>query len=414
MATILNIETSTDVCSVCLSHDGEMKFHDADYKGRNHATVLGGFVKNALDYAKMCEMKLDAVAVSIGPGSYTGLRIGLSEAKGLCFGLDIPLIGVNTLKLLSVAVMFSKNIGPDDYFVPMIDARRMEVFTAVYDLALNEVMPNQAMILDENSFADLLESRKLHFMGNGADKASDLIKSQNAEFTLGIRPNAKLHQEVPHHNAKEKRSWLSTNEIIMLEYNTQKEKLVLPEYGRNVQQMVDYCLTIENRDERNRCASAIVAIMSNLFAAQAGVDDFNKMLWNQLAIMSDFRLDIDYPCEVIKPENLHSKPEKIPYKLTPIRFRHYGKIVENLIDIAQDMPEGEERTQLALLIANQMKKLMVQSNIDGVDDEKIFKDLALYSRGKIVLNPEEHKLRDFKDMVPDKPASNNKKSKKRK
>lgn len=190
MATILNIETSTDVCSVCLSHDGEMKFHDADYKGRNHATVLGGFVKNALDYAKMCEMKLDAVAVSIGPGSYMGLRIGLSEAKGLCFGLDIPLIGVNTLKLLSVAVMFSKNIGPDDYFVPMIDARRMEVFTAVYDLALNEVMPNQAMILDENSFADLLESRKLHFMGNGADKASDLIKSQNAEFTLGIRPNA--------------------------------------------------------------------------------------------------------------------------------------------------------------------------------------------------------------------------------
>lgn len=190
MATILNIETSTDVCSVCLSHDGEMKFHDADYKGRNHATVLGGFVKNALDYAKMCEMKLDAVAVSIGPGSYTGLRIGLSEAKGQCFGLDIPLIGVNTLKLLSVAVMFSKNIGPDDYFVPMIDARRMEVFTAVYDLALNEVMPNQAMILDENSFADLLESRKLHFMGNGADKASDLIKSQNAEFTLGIRPNA--------------------------------------------------------------------------------------------------------------------------------------------------------------------------------------------------------------------------------
>lgn len=159
----------------------------------------------------------------------------------------------------------------------------------------------------------------------------------------------------------------------MLEYNTQKEKLVLPEYGRNVQQMVDYCLTIENRDERNRCASAIVAIMSNLFAAQAGVDDFNKMLWNQLAIMSDFRLDIDYPCEVIKPENLHSKPEKIPYKLTPIRFRHYGKIVENLIDIAQDMPEGEERTQLALLIANQMKKLMVQSNIDGVDDERYSK-----------------------------------------
>lgn len=200
----------------------------------------------------------------------------------------------------------------------------------------------------------------------------------------------------------------------MLEYNTQKEKLVLPEYGRNVQQMVDYCVTIADRDERNRCAEAIVAIMSNLFASQAEVDDFNKMLWNQLAIMSDFKLDIDYPCEVIKPENLHSKPEKIPYKLTPIRFRHYGKIIENLVDIAQDMPEGEERTQLALLIAGQMKKLMVQSNIDGVDDEKIFKDLALYSRGKIALNPEEYKLRDFKEMAPEKPASSGKKSKKRK
>lgn len=200
----------------------------------------------------------------------------------------------------------------------------------------------------------------------------------------------------------------------MLEYNTQKEKLVLPEYGRNVQQMVDYCVTIADRDERNRCAGAIVAIMSNLFASQAEVDDFNKMLWNQLAIMSDFKLDIDYPCEVIKPENLHSKPEKIPYKLAPIRFRHYGKIIENLVDIAQDMPEGEERTQLALLIAGQMKKLMVQSNIDGVDDEKIFKDLALYSRGKITLNPEEYKLRDFKEMAPEKPASSGKKSKKRK
>lgn len=200
----------------------------------------------------------------------------------------------------------------------------------------------------------------------------------------------------------------------MLEYNTKKEKLVLPEYGRNVQQMVDYCMTIEDRQERNRCATAIIAIMSNLFSSQADVDDFNKMLWNQLAIMSDFKLDIDYPCEVIKPENLHSKPEKVPYKLTPIRFRHYGKMIEKLVGVAADMPEGEERLELSLLIAKQMKKLMLQSNLDGVDDEKIFKDLAMYSHGKIILSAEEHKLGDFKDIIADKPAATGKKSKKRK
>lgn len=200
----------------------------------------------------------------------------------------------------------------------------------------------------------------------------------------------------------------------MLEYNTKKEKLVLPEYGRNVQQMVDYCMTIADREERNRCATAIIAIMSNLFSSQADVDDFNKMLWNQLAIMSDFKLDIDYPCEVIKPENLHSKPEKVPYKLTPIRFRHYGKVIENLVEIAAGMPEGEERLQLALLIAKQMKKLMLQSNLDGVDDEKIFKDLAMYSHGRIVLSAEEHKLGDFKDIISDsKPAQTGKKKKRK-
>ena len=190
MASILNIETATDVCSVCLSQDGEMKFHNADYKGKNHASVLNGYVKDALDYAKQCEIKLDAVAVSIGPGSYTGLRIGLSEAKGLCFGLDVPLIGVNTLKILSVAVMFSKNVASDELFVPMIDARRMEVYTGVYDLALNEVMPPQPMVIDSSSFSDLLANHKLLFMGNGADKLNGIIKNPNAEFIYGVQLNA--------------------------------------------------------------------------------------------------------------------------------------------------------------------------------------------------------------------------------
>ncbi len=197
----------------------------------------------------------------------------------------------------------------------------------------------------------------------------------------------------------------------MLEYNTQREKLVLPEYGRNVQQMVDYCMTIADREERTRCAYAIVDIMSNLFSNQKDVDDFNKMLWNQLAIMSDFKLDIDYPCEVIKPENLHSKPEAVPYRLTPIRFRHYGKILEKLIGIASDMPEGEEREQLVMMLAAHMKKLMLAVNKDGVDDEKIFKDLAFYSNGKINLDANVCHLPDFKDLTQ---TNNGNKKKKRK
>ncbi len=198
----------------------------------------------------------------------------------------------------------------------------------------------------------------------------------------------------------------------MLEYNTQKEKLVLPEYGRNVQQMVDYCMTLQDRNERNACAAAIVGIMSNLFSSQRDVEDFNKMLWNQLAIMSDFKLDIDYPCEVIKPENLHSKPDRVPYDFTPIRFKHYGKILEQLIGIAADMPEGEEREQLVLLIAHHMKKMMLAVNKDGVDDDKIFKDLAFYSKGKIVLSTETCQLREFKEPPVQQPTQ--KKSKKKK
>lgn len=198
----------------------------------------------------------------------------------------------------------------------------------------------------------------------------------------------------------------------MLEYNTKREKLVLPEFGRNVQQMVDHCMTIEDRAERNRCAEAIVGIMSNLFSNQRDVDDFNKMLWNQLAIMSDFKLDIDYPCEVIRPENLHSKPEKVPYKLSPIRFRHYGKILEKLIKIAAEIPEGEEREQLSLLIAHHMKKQLLVSNKDGVDDAKVFSDLAYYTKGAISLDPEIYHLNEFKELVQSQPQV--KKNKKRK
>lgn len=192
MAIILNIETSTDVCSVALCYDGMVLKHLENYDGRNHATLLSGFIKECLDYLKDKNMKLEAVAVSMGPGSYTGLRIGLSEAKGLAYSLDIPLIGISTLKLLSVAVMFSGIDLPEDVvFVPMIDARRMEVYTAAYDMALEALMDPQPLILDENSYAAIISSgRPIYFFGNGSEKSIPLLQHPNCKFVANVKPVA--------------------------------------------------------------------------------------------------------------------------------------------------------------------------------------------------------------------------------
>ena len=192
MATILNIETSTSVCSVALTSEGAILQHAEDFQGRNHAVVLSGFIKEALDHLRRHEMALDAVAVSIGPGSYTGLRIGLSEAKGLAYALGIPLIGVPTLELMSVGVMFSRDDLPEGcLFAPMIDARRMEVYTAVYDLALQPLMEPSPMVLDADSYGRFLDSAPLAFFGDGSDKARDLLGSHpGAVFIPDVNPLA--------------------------------------------------------------------------------------------------------------------------------------------------------------------------------------------------------------------------------
>lgn len=192
MAVILNIETSTNVCSVALTAEGLVLKHHEDFKGQNHAALLSGFIKSCLDHLADHEMKLDAVAVSLGPGSYTGLRIGLSEAKGLAYALDIPLIGVDTLQLMAVSVMFNHDISPDSLFAPMIDARRMEVYTAVYNLALTPLLSPTPLILDENSYSQYLsENREILFFGNGSDKAHELLgKHPNAHFIADINPLA--------------------------------------------------------------------------------------------------------------------------------------------------------------------------------------------------------------------------------
>ena len=161
MATILNIETSTSVCSVALSAEGMILTHLENFDGRNHATLLSGYIKHCLDHLRAHDdMRLDAIAVSIGPGSYTGLRIGLSEAKGLAYALGVPLIGIDTLQLLATAAMFSPDaeITDSTLFAPMIDARRMEVYTAVYDLSLTPLMTPQPLILDSGSYSGFLDN----------------------------------------------------------------------------------------------------------------------------------------------------------------------------------------------------------------------------------------------------------------
>lgn len=192
MAVILNIDTTTAVCSAALTAEGMILCHAEDFTGRNHAALLSGFIKKCLDFAKERELTLDAVAVSMGPGSYTGLRIGLSEAKGLAYALDIPLIGVKTLELLATRVMFSTDdVDPDSILVPMIDARRMEVFTAAYDFGLNELYEPGPMIIDENSYSDLIATgRPVLLFGDGASKAAEVLKASNVVYVPDVVPLA--------------------------------------------------------------------------------------------------------------------------------------------------------------------------------------------------------------------------------
>lgn len=191
MANILNIETSTDTCSVALTGDCSVLASYEERGTRRHAELLGGYVERALEAARQQERQIEGVAVSIGPGSYTGLRIGLSMAKGLAYSLRVPLIGVSTLELLATSVMFAHHgIDLDSRFAPMIDARRMEVYTAAYDMWLKPLMEPQPLILTTESYADLLDRGPLLFMGNGVDKAREVITHPNARFVEGIVPLA--------------------------------------------------------------------------------------------------------------------------------------------------------------------------------------------------------------------------------
>lgn len=170
-----------------------------------------------------------------------------------------------------------------------------------------------------------------------------------------------------------------------MRYNTQQKRMPLPEYGRSIQNMVDYALTIQDRAERQRCANTIINIMGSMYPHLRDVPDFKHKLWDHLAIMSGFELDIDYPYEIIRKDNLVTRPEQIPYPHARIRYRHYGRTLEVLIRKATEFPEGNEKQNLVALICNHMKKDYMAWNKDTVDDRKIAEDLHELSGGKLQL-----------------------------
>ncbi len=194
MALILNIETSTEVCSITISKNGELLYKRETLEGLSHSELLTVFIEELLAENNLKLNQLNAVAVSKGPGSYTGLRIGVSVAKGLCYGLEIPLIAVNSLETMGTYAAF--NSSENMLFCPMIDARRMEVYTALYNSKGEEIKPVSAEIIEEDFLSEYLNDNKILFFGNGAEKCKTQITNSNAIFNGPQKTSAQFMQKL--------------------------------------------------------------------------------------------------------------------------------------------------------------------------------------------------------------------------
>jgi len=193
MALILAIETATKNCSLALCENGitieSIDFNDGNF---SHAEKLHVFIEEILSKSDREFKDLNAIAVSKGPGSYTGLRIGVSACKGLCFGLNVPLIAIETLEILARTYLEENEIDEQDLLIPMIDARRMEVYTAVFDSQFNKIKETEALILQNNSFDEFISKSSCHFIGDGAEKSEFLFNRENTSFTPTIYPSVKV------------------------------------------------------------------------------------------------------------------------------------------------------------------------------------------------------------------------------
>jgi len=204
-SVILNIETSTNVCSVALSEGAACLFKKSHTGGMNHAALLSVYIDEALQILKLQSKKPDAVAVSSGPGSYTGLRIGVSTAKGLCYGYDIPLLAVNTLEIMFVSALKLVENKENTLFCPMIDARRMEAYTAFFNPDGTLYREIRADIISEISYNEVLENNTVYFFGNGSDKCKPVLTHKNAHFIGEIVPLAENMIELAVRNFSENR-----------------------------------------------------------------------------------------------------------------------------------------------------------------------------------------------------------------
>ncbi len=183
------------------------------------------------------------------------------------------------------------------------------------------------------------------------------------------------------------------------DYNTSRKKLILPEYGRNIQKMINHILQIEDREERNKAANTIIGIMGNLNPHLRDIGDFKHKLWDHLAIISDFKLDIDSPYELPTREKLDEKPNTIDYTQADLKFKHYGKSLQLMLKKASEMEEGEERKYLIELLANHMKKAYLTWNREAVEDEQIFTDMKEITGGKIDLLNDDVHLSETRDIL---------------
>ena len=196
-----------------------------------------------------------------------------------------------------------------------------------------------------------------------------------------------------------------------LDYNTQREKLILPEYGREIQKMVDHAVSLPTKEERQACAEAIIDIMYQMFPQSRENEDYIRKLWDHLAIMSNFKLDIDYPYDVTAAKEISERPAPLPYPMTRIPVRHYGKMVFELFEQLKNMPEGPERDELMQYTAMQMKRNLLQWNHGSYDDERIVADLEHFTDGVIRVTADKLRLSSVNAIDFANPQGNNKKKK---